>query len=135
VRIRNYAAAWLVCAALFLTACAGTRLAYKAADTPVETASVVAEHYYALVKEAADLRTSGALAGGVLEKVQAADRVAKPLVIGDPTATPPKAGLRQLADAYTGVKSAENEIALQAALTKAVLAVNDFATTVKEARR
>lgn len=123
----------LLCA--YLTGCAGTREAYDAASTPQQKAYVLAEHYSALVKQAADMKDSGALTGDALAKVQAADRRAKPFVIGDPDAVPPKAGIRQLADAYEKVSSAENHIALEAAITHATLAINDFITNLKEARR
>lgn len=125
--------ALVLCAALI--GCAGTRTAYDAASTPQQKAYVLAEHYSALVKQAADLKDSGALTGDALAKVQAADRRAKPFVIGDPAADPPQAGIRQLADAFEQVSSAENHIALEAAITHATLSINDFITNLKEARR
>ncbi len=120
---RAYIACWLVMAVL-LTACAGTRSAYQEASTLDETAAVVGEHYYALVKEAADLKESGALTGAALARVQAADAAAKPLVIQ----------LTQTAEAYRAVKTADNEAVLQEALNQAVLAVNGFINALRSAR-
>lgn len=121
---------------LAISGCTGTRAAYKAAaetKNPEAYALVVAEHYSALVKEAADRKDAGTLTGSALEGVQAADRKVKPLVIGDPNATPPKAGIEQLAKAYTATKSAEDQTALQKALNDAVLAVSEFINTLKGA--
>lgn len=113
---------WLA-AVLALAGCAGTRAAYQAAENPVQKASVVAEHYYAIVREAADLKEAGAPAAAVA-KLQAADRVAKPLVIE----------LTRLAEAYKAVRSAENELALQKAMNEAVIALNAFIEALRSAR-
>jgi hypothetical protein len=114
--------AWLLC--MLLVACAGTRTAYQTAATPLETATVVGEHYYALVKEAADLKNAGALTSTALAKVQAADRAAKPVVVE----------LTRTVEAYQLVKSAQNEAAMQIALNKAVLAVNSFINALRSVR-
>lgn len=121
---RHYATAWLVCAVLLLTACAGTRQAYRAADTPLETATVVAEHYYALVREAADLKDAGTLTGSALERVQSADRAAKPLVVE----------LTKTMDAYQSVRDADSEAAMQAAMNRAVIAVNSLINAMRGVR-
>ncbi len=120
---RAHIASWLLIATL-LTACAGTRSAYHEAITLDETATVVGEHYYALVKEAADLKASGALHGGALAQVQAADTEAKPLVIQLTTA----------AEAYRALRTADSEAVLQEALNQAVLAVNGFINALRSAR-
>lgn len=124
IRIRHYAAAWLICATVLLTACTGTREAYRAAATPLETATVVSEHYYALVREAADLKEAGTLTGTALERVQAADRAAKPIIVE----------LTQAMDAYQSVRDAATEAEMQAALNQAVVAVNSLINALREAR-
>jgi hypothetical protein len=107
-----------------LSACTGTRLAYKEADSPDKMAYVVTEHYAALVKEAADRKDAGTLAGDALERVQAADRAVSPLVLQ----------LGSLAQAYTQTKSAASRDELQAALNRAVIALSTFIDTLKGAR-
>lgn len=109
---------------LILSACVGTRSAYHEAKTLDATAAVVGEHYYALVKEAANLKESGALSGTALAKVQAVDSQAKPLVIQ----------LTEVAGTYRAVRTAENEAALQAALNEAVLALNAMIEALRSAR-
>ena len=122
---------------LLAVACAGTRSAYQAAQDsgdPEVYAYVIAQHYSALVKEAADRKESGSLTGVALQKVQQADEKARPIIIGDESASPPKAGIEQLAKAYTATKSAADQAALQKALNDAVLALNDFINTLKGTR-
>lgn len=123
MRNRNYAATWFLCLALTLSACTGTREAYKAAETPDQMAYIVTEHYAALVKEAADRKDAGTLTGTALARVQAADNAARPVVLQ----------LGPIAQAYAATKSAENEAALQQALNRAVIAVNNLITTLKGA--
>jgi hypothetical protein len=122
-RIRH-SAIWLTCVLLCLTACAGTRMAYHAADTPLETATVVGEHYYALVREAADLKEAGTLTGTALAEVQSADQTAKPIVLD----------LTRAIEAYQETRNAQTEAELQAALNKAVIAVNRLITAMREVR-
>lgn len=109
---------------LALAGCAGTRAAYDAASTPQQKAYVIAEHYSALVKQAADLKDAGTLTGVALEKVQAADRAAKPLVVE----------LTKATEAYQGARNAQNEAELQAALNKAVIAVNSLINALRGVR-
>jgi hypothetical protein len=108
---------------LILAACAGTREAYKVAATPEQYAYVVTEHYAAVVKQAADRKDAGTLTGSSLARVQAADRAANPLILD----------LAALAQAYQETQTAENEAALQAALNKAVIALNNFINALKGA--
>jgi hypothetical protein len=104
--------------------CAGTKAAYKAADSLPDQAFVVAEHYSALVKEAADLAQNAATPDQVKSTLKAADNVARPLVLG----------LKPLADAYQATRTAQTEAELQAALNNAVVAVAGFIRAVKAAR-
>jgi hypothetical protein len=115
----------LVFVSLFavLSACAGTRAAYQAAETLDETAYVVAEHYAALLTEANDLADAGAPRAFV-DRAQAIER----------DATPAVAALRRASAAYTAVASAENEEALQAALGEAVPLVSELLTLIRERR-
>lgn len=106
------------------SACTGTRLAYKEADSPDKMAYVVTEHYAALVKEAADRKDSGSLTGDALARVQAADRAVSPIILQ----------LGALSQAYTATRSAADQVALQAALNKAVIALSTFIDTLKGAR-
>jgi hypothetical protein len=124
---------------LFASGCSGTRAAYSAAQSRPETvlpdtAYVVAEQYRALLKEAADLQDTGRLPVDIVERLRAADLVLKPLVIGDPAANPPTAGLRQLSEAFQAVRTAETEADLQRAVDAAVLALADFLRAVEAAR-
>lgn len=120
-----------------LEGCVGTRTAYKAAqDTgdPTVYAYVVGEHYSALLKEAADLKDAGKLTGNALATAQAADRKAKPLIIGDPSADPPKAGVQQLSETYKATQGTADKAALQKALNDAVKAISEFINSLKGAR-
>jgi hypothetical protein len=110
---------------LFLMAllfgCAGTRAAYQAADTLEDTAYVVAEHYAALVKEAADLRESGTLAGSALARVQSAEARARPVILR----------LQSVTATYESVRNATNEEALAEAVGAAASVISDFINALK----
>lgn len=101
---------------LTLIGCAGTRAAYKEAESPSEYAFVITSHYASLVNEAADLKESGSLVGSELAAVQAADKVAFPLVLK----------LEGLAKNFEAAQTAENREALQAAVNEAIAAVAGF---------
>lgn len=123
-----------------LAGCSGTKAAYSAAQTRPETvlpdtAYVVAEQYRAVLKEAADLKESGRLPPGVVERLQEADRTLKPLVLGDTQTLPPKAGLRQLSESFQAVRNAKTEAELQRAVDASLLALADFIRALDEARR
>lgn len=127
---RAHVVIWLVIAGL-LTACMGTRSAYHEARAIDEakkslnaTASVVGEHYYALVREAADAKDSGALTGSKLAAVQAADVEAKPLVIQ----------LTNVAEKCKATPTAECDLEIQEALNQASLAVNDFINALRRGK-
>lgn len=123
-----------------LVGCSGTKAAYAAAQTRPETvlpdtAYVVAEQYRAVLHEAVTLKESGRLPPEVVATLQQADAKLKPLVLGDPQATPPTPGLRQLSEAFSAVRSASTEAELQRAVDAAVLALADFIRAVDNARR
>lgn len=107
-----------------LVGCVGTREAYKAADSLDKEAFVIAEHYAALVHEAANLKEGGA-SPDVVAKMRAADDMARPLVFQ----------LKPLADAYAAMESAENRAALEKALGQAAVAVSNFINVVRGAQR
>lgn len=116
-----------------VTGCASTQAAYEYADSVPETAYVVAEHYSAVLKEAADLAQLPGTPADVKEALKAADREAKQLILGDPVTGLPS--LRELAANYKTVRDAKTEMELQAALDRAVLSLARFITAVKTARR
>lgn len=108
-------------ALLVIAGCAGTRQAYHEAASPYQTATVVSEHYYSLVKEAADARAAGRLSGAALAKVQAADRAAKPAVLS----------LISTMSAFKAVNNAQTEADLQRALDAAIIEVDKFIKALK----
>lgn len=130
----------IVFAGVSLHGCVDTRAAYKAAplhgQAVSDTAYVVAEHYSAVVKEAADLRESGRVPAAIVQAMQEADRRARPLIIGIPdnATTRPVLGLRQLAEKYTALHDAQTEAELQAAVNNAVLALGDLMRAVNSAK-
>ena len=110
--------------ALLVAGCPATRGVYEEAQSPDEYAFVVAEHYNALVNEAADLAENPQTSENVRSALKAADAKAKPLVLK----------LRVLADAYASSKTAETQEELQKALNEAVLAVADFIRSLRSAQ-
>lgn len=126
---RNFHASLCALLTLFAVAamvagCAGTKAAYSAATSISDTAFVVTEHYAAVVKEAAQLAQNPATPASAIDSMRTADQVAKPMVLA----------LRSLAEAYDAAQSAENEVALQEALNRAVVALSDLIRAVKGAR-
>jgi hypothetical protein len=120
-----------------LPGCAGTRDAYssaRATDNAVaDTAYVVAEHYAAVVHEAANLAQLATTPDDVKDAMKAADRAVKPLILGDPNTGQP--GLRVLAERYAAVRTAATQAELQAAINAAVLELSKLINAVKAARR
>lgn len=114
-----------------MSSCAGTKAAYKEAEGLEEQAFVVTEHYAAVVNQAADLAENPSTQPEVRSALQAADRVARPFIIGDRATGQP--GLRELADAYAAAKNAETQADLQAALLGATRALAGFVRAVKAA--
>lgn len=113
---------FLVLAILLVVGCAGTREAYKEADSAYETAYVVTEHYSYVLEQAAALQAT--LTDEQRNKLrEVRDRV-NPVVLRLPEA----------AAAWQAVKTAETQEALEAALEAAAVAVAEFTRAVKEAR-
>jgi len=110
--------------AIMLPGCAGTQTAYRAAETPDEYAFVLAEHYAALVRQAADLRERSTTPPAAIEAMRRAELAARPLI----------APLRPLRDAYLAARSAETELELQRAIDAAVLAIADLVRQVQAAQ-
>lgn len=108
-----------------LGGCTGTRSAYKAAEgDPEKIAYVITEHYTALVTEAGRLKDAGTLNGSALASVQAADRIATPLILQ----------LGALSQAYASTRSAADEVALREAIGKSAAAISSFITALKGVR-
>lgn len=105
-------------------ACAGTKAAYKAADGLEEKAYVVGEHYFALVREGNDLKNRGILSGSQLDRAQDLVRSTAPLITE----------LRNAAEAYALVQSAETQAELERALNNAAIAVSRLVDTIKAVR-
>lgn len=110
---------------LALSACQGTKLAYEAAEGVGENAKVVAEHYYALVKEANAMKQAGTLAGGDLVEAQNLVRTTKPAVDQ----------LAAAAQAYESVQSAETEKELNQAISDAAIAISQLIDIIQVARQ
>lgn len=106
---------------LLLQACPGTTSAYRAADTLEETAFVVTEHYYSVLREANRLADEGAPQEWI-EEVAAKERELTPRIIQ----------LRDYVQAYEDVRSAENEQQLSEALSESVVLVSEFIDLVSE---
>lgn len=114
----------LVLIALAVAGCTGTRAAYKQAVSVEDRAFVVAEHYAALVKEAADLAGKPTTSRQAIDAMKRADAAAKPVV----------RELNDLRKAYAAVKSADDEAKLQKAVNDAILLLADMTRAVKTAR-
>ena len=109
---------------LALSACQGTQRAYEAAEGVDQNAKVVAEHYYALVKEANDMKAAGTLAGGELVQAQNLVRDTKPAIDS----------LADAARAYENAQTAETEADLNRAINDAATAVSKLIDIIKAAR-
>lgn len=110
----------LVLAATVLGACSGTRMAYEAAETLEETAYVVTEHYYVILREANRLADEGAPQEWV-DLAVAKERQVTPAILR----------LRDQVDAYNAVRNAETEQELSDALSEAVVLVSEFIDVVR----
>lgn len=104
-----------------LVGCAGTRTAYKAAEDLEDYAYVLSEHYDALVVEGIRLRDSGTLAGSALANAQRTEAKLRPVILALGTA----------AQAWNGVKSAENQAALEKAISNAVAVLPELIRALK----
>lgn len=124
------AALLVACAALgSVTGCAGTKAAYQEAQSLDEYAYVVTEHYAALVKQGADLAAKPGTPRAAIDAMKKADKAAHDIIVG--TSTSP--GLKQLVDAYTAIKNADTQEALQLAVNDAVLKLADLLRSIKAA--
>jgi hypothetical protein len=122
----------LLLAAVATTGCVGTRAAYKAADgDPEKIAYVATEHYSVLLNKAANAKEAGRLTGSVLVRVQAVERKATPIFVGDKEAVPAKAGLFQLRETYIRTGEAKDRGELEKALPEAIQVLNDFINAMK----
>lgn len=125
----------LVCAH-FIAGCVSTQAAYKAAplhgEAIVDTAYVLAEHYDAILIEANSLKDSGGVPSPIVEQMRAADRIARPIFLGNPATQQP--GLMQLRSVYVRFHDGSSEEALQAAMNDAAKALADLINAVKTAR-
>lgn len=119
-----------------LPGCAHTKDAYTAAratdNSVADTAYVVAEHYAAVVREAAQLAEAPTTPESVKDAMKAADKVLKPLILGDANTGQP--GLRTLSERYTAVRTAASQSELQTAINEAVLELSKLINAVKAAR-
>lgn len=104
-----------------LSGCAGTKFAYKQANSLDEYAYVATEQYAAAVKEAADYKESAGSNASMVAKLQAADAKARPLFDE----------VRPLAESYRNVKDAKTAAELQAALDKAIPALAELLRSLK----
>jgi len=111
-------------ALIALSGCQGTKMAYEAAEGLNENAKVVAEHYYALVKEANDMKKAGTLAGGDLVSAQNLVRDTKPAVDQ----------LVATAQAYERAATAETEKELEAAISEAAIAISKLIDIINMAK-
>lgn len=120
-------ASWGVLAAIVIAVqgCSWTKMAYQEAESLDEYAYVLAEHYASLVKEAADLKERPGTPQSVIRAMQEADQAAKPVITE----------LRELRDVYMGVRNAQTEADLQAAIDRAVLKIADLVRAVQSARK
>ncbi len=107
--------------ALVFAGCAGTRSAYQAAEGIDETAKVMAEHYYAVIREANTLSASGELTGSALAKAQDVVRATQPFITE----------LAAASRAYTALQNAETEADLSAAISNAAIAISKLIDVVK----
>jgi len=108
-------------ASSMLGSCTGTRAAYKAADGLDETAKVVGEHYYALVREANVLKDSGQLSGQELDTAQALVATTAPVILE----------MASAAQTFEALQTAETEAELQKAINDAAIAVSKLLDIIK----
>ena len=111
--------------------CAGTRNAYKAADSADEYAYVLTEHYASLVNQSANLAAMPTTPQAVRDSLKRAGAAADLVVRGDARAAPRVAGLAELAANYKQIRTAENQLALQKAVDAAVIKVADLVRVLR----
>lgn len=113
----------LLLASTLMSACGGTRAAYKAAEGLEETAYVMNNHYLALVREANDLAEAGDLAGSNLVTAQDLVRKSRPLM----------QSLSNAAQVYTSIRTAETEAELTAAIAAAAVELSNLVNMLQNA--
>ena len=127
----------LILAALTLSGCAGTGAAYKSAEGLSETAYVVGEHYYALVRATNDLDDKGQVSSGELRKIQNIARETRPTIVAQLNAASAyenaKSAYDNAASAYERFESAQNETALEAAQMAIVSAETELSNALATA--
>jgi hypothetical protein len=111
----------LSCALLLLAGCAGTFSAYRAAEDLEDSSYVLSEHYAALVAEGIRLRDNGTLTGPTLVSAQRAEAAARPVIL--------KMG--EAARAWESARSADNQKALEIAITDATRALHELIDAMK----
>lgn len=119
---------------LSMTACTGTRAAYKEAESLADKAYVALEQYFAVLKEWKGMVTDPATPQDVKNFLKAAELKATPVFLGDDGTTPPRPSLRKLASLYEATQNAKTATELQTAVNDAVRALTDFSEAVKAAR-
>lgn len=133
----HLATGFLLVAALAMSACVGTREAYREASSPDEYAYVLTEHYSALVKQAADLKEKPSTPARAVLLMQTAELAVRPIILGgnamgtQGNANTP--GLRELASKYQAIHDAQSEAELQRAIDAAVLRIADFVRAINSA--
>jgi hypothetical protein len=105
-----------------ISGCTSTTAALKNADTPSDYALVFLEGYDAALVTANSLKSSGALSGENLIRVQQAEAKAWPLV----------RRIDPLRKAYEDTKSATDAVALQTAIDNAIREAAEFVRLVRE---
>ena len=110
---------------IVIAGCQHTRAAYSAAESPLDLAFVVSEHYSVLREKAADLKESGSLSPEQVSQMQAIDLQIEAIVVGDPSATPARPGLLDLARTEPDARK------LQAAVNAAVEQIANLSRFLK----
>lgn len=122
--MKKLVAIYMVFIVAILSGCAGTKQAYTSAEGVDQTAKVVAEHYYALVKEANALKQSGILKGGELARAQQLVRDSRPAIDS----------LVNASKAYEQAQTATTEAELNQAIAAAAVEISGLIDIIKAAR-
>jgi hypothetical protein len=118
---------------LALTGCAGTRDAYKAAETPEEYAYVLTEHYAGLLNQSANLAALPTTPESAKTAMKKASAEVQKIISGDATAVPRVPGIKELVANYKQVRNAQTQAELQAAVDQLVLKLADLVRSYKAA--
>lgn len=112
-------------ALVLISGCAGTKSAYRAAEGVDQTAKVVSEHYYALVREANELRRNGVLRGTSLQNAQQVVSETRPVILQ----------MADVARRYDLVRNAQTQAELERAVNEAAIAVSRLVDIIKAWRQ